>query len=100
MGAAEINQFLNDPAVNGRISASTQNQAFSAPLFLYQQVLDVDPGVVAGVVRATRPKRLPVTLSRGEVRAVLGGLDGVPRVVSLLLYGPGCGRWRRCGRGS
>src|SRR3954467_2247430 len=76
MGAAEINQFLTDLAVNGRVSASTQNQAFSALLFLYQKVLEVDPGVVAGVVRANRPARLPVVLTRDEVRAVLGRLDG------------------------
>src|SRR4051794_36716231 len=68
MGAAEINQFLTDLAVRRHVSASTQNQAFSALLFLYRHVLDVDPGVIAGVVRANRPKRVPVVLSREEVR--------------------------------
>jgi integron integrase len=89
MGAAEINAFLTHLAVEGHVSASTQNQAFSALLFLYQQVLEVDPGRIAGVVRARRPERLPVILSRDEVRAVLGRLDGVPRLVCCLLYGAG-----------
>src|SRR4051812_18680090 len=89
MGAAEINQFLTDLAVNGRVSASTQNQAFSALIFLYQTVLEVDPGRIAGVVRAKRPERLPVVLTRDEVRVVLGRLNGVPRTVALLLYGAG-----------
>ena len=53
-GAAEINAFLTHLAVEGRVSASTQNQAFSALLFLYQKVLEVDPGRIAGVVRANR----------------------------------------------
>ncbi len=89
MGAAEVNAFLTHLAVEGRVSASTQNQAFAALLFLYLKVLEVEPGRIAGVVRAVRPKRLPVVLTREEVRAVLGRLDGVPRVVGLLLYGSG-----------
>jgi integron integrase len=89
MGAAEINAFLTHLAVDGHVSASTQNQAFSALLFLYQKVLEVGPGQIAGVVRAKRPRRLPVVLTRAEVRAVLAGLDGVPRLVSQLLYGAG-----------
>jgi integron integrase len=89
MGAAEINAFLTHLAVAGRVSASTQNQAFSALLFLYLKVLEVDPGRIVGAVRATRPKRLPVVLSRAEVRAVLAGLDGTPRLVGVLLYGAG-----------
>jgi integron integrase len=89
MGAAQINAFLTHLAVEGRVAASTQNQAFSALLFLYQAVLEVDPGVIAGVVRAKRPERLPVVLTRDEVRAVLGRLTGVPRTVALLLYGAG-----------
>ena len=68
MGAAEINAFLTHLAVEGHVSASTQNQAFSALLFLYQNVLEVDPGRIQGVIRAKRPKRLPVVLSREEGR--------------------------------
>jgi integron integrase len=89
MGAAEINAFLTHLAVEGRVSASTQNQAFSALLFLYEKVLEVEPGRVAGVVRANRPKRLPVVLSRDEVRRVLSHLDGTYRLAALLLYGSG-----------
>jgi integron integrase len=89
MGAAEINQFLTDLAVNGHVSASTQNQAFSALLFLYQQVLQVPLEQIQGVVRANRPRRLPVVLSREEVRLVLASLGGVPLLVCSLLYGAG-----------
>jgi integrase len=74
MGAAEINQFLTHLAVDGNVSASTQNQVFSALLFLYKVVLEADPGTIAGVVRANRPKRLPVVLTRDEVRRVLAEL--------------------------
>jgi integron integrase len=89
MGAAEINAFLTDLAVRGHVSASTQNQAFSAILFLYQKVLEVDPGRIAGVVRANRPKRLPVVLSVDEVRRVLAGMEGTYRLIAALLYGSG-----------
>jgi integron integrase len=89
MGAAEINQFLTHLAVEGHVSASTQNQAFSALLFLYQQVLEVDPGQIAGVIRANRPKRLPVVLTRDEVERVLAELTDPYRLVASLLYGSG-----------
>ena len=89
MGAAEINAFLTHLAVEGGVAASTQNQAFSALLFLYQAVLDVDPGRIEGVVRAKRPRRLPVVLTRREARAVLDELEGTPRLVAGLLYGSG-----------
>jgi integron integrase len=89
MGAAEINAFLTDLAVNGHVSASTQNQAFSALLFLYQKVLEVDPGRIEGVIRALRPKRLPVVLSPDEVQRVISQSDGVYRLVALLQYGAG-----------
>jgi integron integrase len=89
MGAAEINQFLTHLAVAGHVAASTQNQAFSALLFLYKTVLEVDPGRIAGVVRAARPKRLPVVLTRDEVRRVLAELDGTYLLMARLLYGSG-----------
>jgi integron integrase len=89
MGAAEINQFLTHLAVEGHVSASTQNQAFCALLFLYRDVLQVEPGRIEGVIRANRPKRLPVVLTRGEVQAVLRSMEGVPKLVGLLLYGSG-----------
>src|SRR5262245_25001761 len=89
MGAAEINAFLTHLAVDGHVSASTQNQAFSALLFLYQTVLEVDPGVIAGVVRAKRTDRLPEELKGDAVRAVLARLTGTYRLMGLLLYGSG-----------
>src|SRR5205085_1521076 len=89
MGAAETNRFLTHLAADRGVSASTQNQAFNALVFLYRVVLGADPGRIAGAIRAARPKRLPVVLTRDEVRAVLGRLDGTPRLVGLLLYGSG-----------
>src|SRR5581483_5589558 len=89
MGAAEINQFLTHLAVAGHVSASTQNQAFSALLVLYQQVLEVEPGRIAGIVRANRPKRLPVVLTRAEVDRVLTELRDPYKLIAQLLYGSG-----------
>ena len=89
MGTAEINQFLTHLAVEGHVSVSTQNQAFSALLFLYDKVLQVDPGRIEGVVRAQRSRRLPVVLTRAEVQQVLARLDGIPHLVAVLLYGAG-----------
>ncbi len=89
MGAEEINRFLTHLAVQQHVSASTQNQAFNALLFLYRQVLQVPVGQIEGVVRAARPKRLPVVLRREEVQAVFSCLEGVPWLVCSLLYGAG-----------
>ena len=89
MGAPEVTRFLSSLAVDGRVAASTQNQALSALLFLYRDVLEVDLPWLDGVVRAKRPHRLPIVLTRDEVRAVLQRLDGVPRLMACLLYGAG-----------
>lgn len=89
MGAQEINQFLTHLAVAGHVAASTQNQAFSALLFLYQKVLETDPGRIEGVIRAKRPKRLPVVLTKPEVRLVLAQLEGTYLLIARLLYGSG-----------
>ena len=89
MSTPEINAFLTHLAVERKVAASTQNQAFSAILFLYQKVLDIDPGRIEGVIRAHRPKRLPVVLSKEEVKSVLAQLDGTYRLIGLLLYGSG-----------
>ena len=89
MGAAEVTRFLTSLAVDGHVAASTQNQALSALLFLYRDVLEVDLPWLDGVVRAQRPARLPVVLTRAEVRALLEQLDGVPRLMTGLLYGAG-----------
>jgi integron integrase len=89
MGAAEVKAFLTHLAVKGRVSASTQNQALAALLFLYKEVLGQEIGWLKDVVRAKRPKKLPVILTRQEVRAVLDQLHGTRRLMVLLLYGSG-----------
>jgi integron integrase len=98
MGAPEIELFLTDLAANGHVSASTQNQAFHALLFLYQQVLGIQlPRLDA--LRARRPKRLPTVLSPEEVRAFLDsvqGGDGLYRLMASLLYGTGLRRLECC----
>jgi integron integrase len=91
LGAAEVEQFLTHLAVEGKVSASTQNQALNAVLFLYGQVLDIDLGRL-DAVRAWRPKRLPVVLSPHEVAAVLAHIDGgsgLFQLMAKLLYGAG-----------
>ena len=89
MGAAEIERFLEDLAIAQHVSASTQNQALNALVFLYREVLHMDAPVLAKIVRAGRPKRLPVVLSREEVRSLLDQLHGVVWLVAALLYGSG-----------
>ena len=89
MGEAEIARFLSSLATDRRVSASTQNQALNALLFLYHQVLFKNVGYVHGVVRARRPRRLPVVLTREEVRSILGQLQGPDWIMTMLLYGAG-----------
>lgn len=89
MGAREVESFLTLLAVRDGVSASTQNQALAALLFLYRQVLDQDLPWMDNVVRAKKPVRLPAVLSQDEVRAVLGQLRGTPWLVANLLYGSG-----------
>ncbi|MCS6850153.1 MAG: site-specific integrase [Gemmataceae bacterium] len=83
LGAAEVEQILTHLAVHGRVSASTQNQALNALVFLYQQVLEIDLGRF-DAVRARRPKRLPVVLAPDEVAAVLAHVDGGEGVFRLM----------------
>jgi integron integrase len=89
MGAEEVTRFLSSLALDGRVAASTQNQALSALLFLYREILQQDLPWLEGVVRAKRPIRLPVVLTREEVQAVLAHLRGTPRLMGTLLYGAG-----------
>ena len=89
MGAPEVEDFLSDLAVRKNVSASTQNQALSALLFLYREVLQVDLPWLKDVVRAKKPQRLPVVLAVEEVRSVLAGLDGDLWLLCSLLYGTG-----------
>jgi integrase len=97
MGAPEVIRFLSSQAVQGKVAASTQNQALSALLFLYRHVLHQDLPWLDGVVRAKRPKRLPIVLTRDEVRAVISELHGAPRLMATLLYGSGL-RLLECAR--
>lgn len=89
MGAAEVEAFLSDLAVRRNVSASTQNQALAALLFLYKQVLKLELPWLGEVVRAKKPQRLPVVLSVEEVQAVLAQLQGELWLMASLLYGSG-----------
>ena len=89
MGADEVTRFLSSLATESKVSASTQNQALSALLFLYGDVLRVDLPWLNEVVRAKRPERLPVVLSGEEVARLLSQLVGVTRLMAALLYGSG-----------
>ena len=89
MGRGEINAFLSHLAVDGKVAASTQNQALAAILFLYREVLEKEPGYLEDVVRAKKPPRLPTVLGREEVKAVLGGMTGDDLLAAQLMYGCG-----------
>jgi len=89
LGRAEVVAFLSDLATRGRVSASTQNQALAALLFLYGSVLEQDLPWMDDIVRPKRPPRVPVVLTRAEVRSLLGHIEGRSRLVATLLYGAG-----------
>ncbi len=89
MGEKEVRSFLTYLAVDKHVSASTQNQALSAILFLYQRVLNIKLEWINDVVRAKRPKRLPVVLTKTEVMSVLNAGSGINALVAKLLYGTG-----------
>ena len=89
MAEAEVNAFLTHLAVKERVSASTQTQALSAILFLYRYVMGRDLGDLGDIIRARKPKRLPVVMTRDEVKAVLSQLDGEKWLMASLMYGAG-----------
>jgi len=89
LGAANVEAFLTHLAVAGNVAASTQNQAKSALLFLYREVLETELPWLDNVERARAPKRLPVVLTRDEVHAVLSRLSGTHWLIASLLYGAG-----------
>jgi site-specific recombinase XerD len=89
MSAAEVQHFLTHLAVNRNVSASTQNQALSAILFLYRQVLEIELPWLANITRARKPARLPVVLSHQQVQSLLNHVDGRFRLVIQVLYGCG-----------
>lgn len=89
LGAEEVERFLSGLAVQGQVAASTQNQALSALLFLYREVLGIKLPWMQQIVRAKRPRRLPVVLSQDEVRQLLAAMDGRPWLIASLIYGTG-----------
>lgn len=89
MGGPEVVAFLGHLAERQNVAASTQNQAFNALVFLYREVLEAPLEGLGPIVRARRPRRLPVVLTEQEVRALLEAMTGVPGVVAALLYGSG-----------
>lgn len=89
MGADEVRAFLTHLAVEGKVAASTQNQAFAALLFLYREVLQTTLGNLENVVRAKKPKRLPNVMTKDEVQRLLAYMSGEQWLVANLLYGAG-----------
>ena len=87
LGEPEISAFLTHLAVDKHVAAATQNQALSAILFLYKQVLKKELAWLDDVVRAKRPQRLPVVLPRQDVRRVLELMRGTNQLIAALLYG-------------
>jgi len=89
MGEPEISAFLSHLAIDRKVSASTQNQALSAILFLYLKVLEHKLDWLDDVVRAKRPRRLPVVLTQAEISALLAEIHGINGLIARLLYGTG-----------
>ena len=89
MGAVEVEAYLSSLAVHGNVAAATQNQALAAVLFLYRHVLKQDLPWLDNIVKARKPRRLPLVLTREETRALLAQLSGVYWLVGTLLYGGG-----------
>ena len=89
MGATEVAAFLTDLAVRKKVSASTQNQALCAVLFLYRHVVGREMGKLNNLVRAQRPQRLPLVLTRSEVSRILAEMEGPTLLMASLLYGAG-----------
>jgi site-specific recombinase XerD len=99
MGAAEVEAFLTHLAVARRVSASTQNQAKSAILFLYKEVLAEPLPWLEGIESAKRPERLPVVLTRQEVESLFAHLRGTVGLMIVSSTGPVCASWNVCGCG-
>lgn len=95
MGEVQIRRFINHLAVKRKLSASTQNQALCAILFLYREVLGVELDRIDKIHWAKKPKRLPVIFSKEEVKAIIAKITGVYRLMTMLLYGSGL-RLKEC----
>jgi integrase len=96
LGEKEVSAFLSYLAVEGQVAASTQNQALSALLFLYKEVLQRELRFISGVTRARRPPKLPVVLSPAEVRRVLEKLPASTDSWRSCSTEAGCGSWNAC----
>ena len=89
MAEKEVVAFLTHLAVDGNVAASTQNQAMSAILFLYREVLQIELGNITNHIRAKRPRKLPVVFTKTEARLVIKELKGVYKLLAILMYGGG-----------
>jgi integron integrase len=89
LGTEDVNAFLSHLATHRKVSASTQNQALCALVFLYKQVIGEEFGELEGLIRAKRRRNLPVVLTREEVQRVLSHLEGTNHLIACLLYGSG-----------
>jgi len=89
LGPAEVEAFLSGLATEGNVAAATQNQALSALLYLYREVLGIELPWLDRVVRAKRPRRVPTVLAREEVARLLAAMEGRPWLIGSLLYGTG-----------
>jgi len=90
MGKAEIEEYLTSLAIENKVASSTQNQAFSALLFLYKEVLGVDMSEWnIQALRAQERKRIPVVLTKDEVKSAIENLKGIYNLITILMYGCG-----------
>jgi len=89
LGKDDIRKFLNHLAVERNVSASTQNQALQGILFLYKEIIHKDVGWVDDIKRPTKPKHIPVVFTKAEAHSIIQNMEGLPKLVSGLLYGSG-----------
>jgi integron integrase len=89
LGTEDIRKFLNYLAVNRNVSASTQNQALQAVLFLYKQIIHKDVGWIENIERPAKPKHIPVVFTKSEAHSVINRMEGLPKLIVSLLYGSG-----------
>lgn len=89
LGKDQIRKYLNYLAVERNVSASTQNQALQAILFLYKEIIHKDIGWVDDIKRPTKPKHIPVVFTKPEAHSIIQQMDGIPKLIVSLLYGSG-----------
>lgn len=89
LGKDEIRKFLNYLATERKVSASTQNQALQAILFLYKEIIHKDVGWIDDIQRPTKPKHIPVVFTKAEAHSIISNMEGLPKLITSLLYGSG-----------